>query len=37
MKPIGPLAIAMRRLAGNRTAVLLAVVLTVLLLVGLLI
>jgi hypothetical protein len=37
MKPIGPLAIALRRLSTNRKALMIAVVLIVLLVVGLLI
>jgi hypothetical protein len=37
MKPIGPLAIALRRFATNRAAALIAGVLMVLLVVGLLI
>ena len=37
MKPIGPLGIALRRFATNRTAVLLAAALILLLVVGLLI
>lgn len=37
MKPIGPLAIALRRLGTNRAALLIAAVLIALLVVGLLI
>jgi hypothetical protein len=37
MKPIGPLAIAMRRVGTNRKALMIAAVLIVLLVVGLLI
>ena len=37
MKPIGPLGIALRRFATNRTAVVIAAALTVLLVVGLLV